>query len=109
MKIRNTFIIFFGKWFWHGASGLLSLGVSSMRFIFLPLLLLNTNRSTWKPFLQWDLSSVRVFLNILSTFALTCLAWIFLELNQLEETFECIKRLFLGKFCFALFRKSKYN
>jgi hypothetical protein len=82
---KNTFIIFLVSGFGMALIGPLSLGALSMRFIFLPLLLLNKNRSNMEAVsLQWDLSSVRVFLNILSTFALTCLAWIFFRAKSIE-------------------------
>jgi hypothetical protein len=59
--------------------------------------------------LQWDLSSVRVFLNILSTFALTCLAWIFLELNQLEMLLITLNECLNLSFDSQYLENERYN
>lgn len=60
--------------------------------------------------LQWDLSSVRVFLNILSTFALTCLAWIFFRANSIGDAFDYIERMFLNlSFDSQYLENERYN
>jgi hypothetical protein len=63
MKIRNVYL-FFGKWFWHGANWTIAWGFINALY-FLPLLLLNKNRSNMEAV---SLLKVRFecFLNILS-------------------------------------------
>ncbi|SHG06729.1 D-alanyl-lipoteichoic acid acyltransferase DltB, MBOAT superfamily [Flavobacterium segetis] len=95
MKIRNTFIIFLVSGFWHGANWTFIAWGFINALYFLPLLLLKTNRSNMEMVsLSWNFSSVRVFFNILSTFALTCLAWIFFRAKSIGDAFDYIKRLF---------------
>jgi D-alanyl-lipoteichoic acid acyltransferase DltB (MBOAT superfamily) len=49
MKIRNTFIIFFGKWFWHGANWtFIAWGFINALYFF--AVTLNKTDPTWKPF-----------------------------------------------------------
>ncbi|MFV8357192.1 MBOAT family O-acyltransferase [Flavobacterium sp. XS1P32] len=111
MKIRNTFIIFLVSGFWHGANWTFIAWGFINALYFLPLLLLNTNRSNMETVsLQWDFSSVRVFLNILSTFALTCLAWIFFRAKSIGDAFDYIKRMFLDlSFDSQYLENERYN
>ena len=77
-KVRNTFIIFLVSGFWHGASWTFIAWGFINALYFIPLLVLNRNRNNIDAFtLSFNLSSIRVLLNILITFAITCLAWIF--------------------------------
>ncbi|MFV8362101.1 MBOAT family O-acyltransferase [Flavobacterium sp. ZT3P35] len=111
MKIRNTFIIFLVSGFWHGANWTFIAWGFINALYFLPLLLLNKNRSNMETVsLQWHLSSVRVFLNILSTFALTCLAWIFFRAKSIGDAFDYIKRMFLDlSFDSQYLENERYN
>jgi alginate O-acetyltransferase complex protein AlgI len=62
---------------------------------FLPLLLLNKNRSNIETVaLGWNFSSLKVFLSMLNTFALTCLAWIFFRAKSIGDAFDYIGRIF---------------
>ena len=47
--------------------------------------------------LNWDLNSVKVFFSIVSTFVLTCLAWIFFRVKSIAEAFEYIGRIFTNR------------
>jgi hypothetical protein len=70
MQVRNVFI-FVVSGFGTALIGLFGLGISGLYF--LPLLLLKRNRTNIEnPVLSWNLSSVRVFVNILGTFLLSC-------------------------------------
>ena len=60
--------------------------------------------------LSWNLNSVRVFFNILSTFALTCLAWIFFRAKSIGDAFDYIKRMFLNRsFDSQYLENERYN
>ena len=111
MKVRNTFIIFLVSGFWHGANWTFIAWGFINALYFLPLLLLKKNRSNMETVvLYWDFASVRVFLNILSTFALTCLAWIFFRAKTIEEAFNYIKRMFSdGRFVSQYMENERYN
>ena len=94
-QVRNTFIIFIVSGFWHGANWTyLAWGFINALY-FLPLLLLNRNRKNVENFtLKFDFESVRTILNILMTFAITTLAWIFFRAKTIHEALNYIKRMF---------------
>jgi D-alanyl-lipoteichoic acid acyltransferase DltB (MBOAT superfamily) len=111
MKIRNTFVIFLVSGFWHGANWTFIAWGFINALCFLPLLLLKRNRSNMESVsLYWDLASIRVFFSMLSTFALTCLAWIFFRAKSITDAFEYIKRLFSnGVFSSQYLENERYN
>ena len=94
-QIRNVFAIFLLSGFWHGANWtFLAWGFINALY-FLPLLLLHTNRSNIETVeLQWDFNSLRVLLSIVSTFSITCLAWIFFRAKSIAIAFDYISRIF---------------
>ena len=111
MKIRNTFIIFLVSGFWHGANWTFIAWGFINAVYFLPLLLLKKNRSNIEMVsLRWNFDSVKVFFSILSTFALTSLAWIFFRAKTIGEAFEYIKRMFSnGIFNSQYLENERYN
>ena len=111
MKIRNTFIIFLVSGFWHGANWTFIAWGFINALYFLPLLLLKRNRSNIEMVaLHWDWSSVKVFLNILSTFALTCFAWIFFRAKSIGEAFDYIGGIFSNRsFQSQYLENERYN
>jgi D-alanyl-lipoteichoic acid acyltransferase DltB (MBOAT superfamily) len=94
-QVRNVFVIFLLSGFWHGANWtFIAWGFINALYL-LPLLLLNKNRSNIETVaLRWDFSSLKVFLSMLSTFALTCLAWVFFRAKSIEDAFNYIGRIF---------------
>ena len=110
-QVRNTFIIFLVSGFWHGANFTYVAWGLINAFYFLPLLLLNQNRKNVGDFtLGFNFDSVRTLLNILSTFALTCIAWIFFRSKTITDAFLYIKRMFENqKFSSEYFRIERYS
>jgi D-alanyl-lipoteichoic acid acyltransferase DltB (MBOAT superfamily) len=87
MQVRNVFIIFVVSGFWHGANWTYLAWGFLNGLYFLPLLLLKRNRTNIEnPVLSWNLSSVRVFVNILGTFY--CPVWLG-SFFQSENGFRC--------------------
>ena len=78
LSVRNIFIIFALSGLWHGANWtFVTWGVLNAIY-FLPLLLLNKNRTHTGPIAAGRyLPSLREGLMMLSTFLLTVLAWVF--------------------------------
>ena len=77
-KIRNTFIIFLVSGFWHGANMTYVAWGFINAMYFLPLLILKKNRKNVDDFkLGFNFGSVKTIVNIIITFGITCLAWIF--------------------------------
>lgn len=94
-QVRNTFIIFLVSGFWHGANWTFIAWGLINAIYFLPLLLSNQNRKNLDNFtLGFNFSSVRVILNIVTTFCLTTLAWIFFRSKTIHEAIAYIQRMF---------------
>ncbi|WP_052592227.1 MBOAT family protein [Aureispira sp. CCB-QB1] len=94
MKVRNTFIIFLVSGFWHGANWTYIVWGLLNAIYFLPLLLTNNNRNNLEMVAQgrW-LPSAKEVLGMLTTFALTVLAWIFFRASSIEHAFSYIAGL----------------
>ncbi len=94
MKIRNTFVIFLVSGFWHGASWtFIAWGLINALY-FIPLLVLNKNRNNLEEFkLSFNFTSVRIVINIMLTFAITCLAWIFFRAKTIQDAMAYIQRM----------------
>lgn len=111
MKIRNTFVIFLVSGFWHGANWTFIAWGFINALYFLPLLLLKRNRTNMEIVqLHWNIDSLKVFFSMISTFALTCLAWIFFRANSIGEAFNYIARIFTNQvFQSQYLENERYN
>lgn len=97
-QVRNVFIIFVVSGFWHGANWTFVAWGFINAMYFLPSLLLGTNRNNMETAeLHWDLNSIKVFFSILTTFALSCLAWIFFRANTIHIAFDYIGKIFTNQ------------
>ena len=95
MKVRNTFIIFIVSGFWHGANWTFIVWGALNAIYFLPLLLLKKNRVNTDNIAQDKfLPSLREFLNMLITFALTVLAWIFFRADSIGHAWSYLTSIF---------------
>ena len=110
-QVRNVFIIFVLSGFWHGANWTYLAWGCINALYFLPLLLLNKNRSNIEMVnLKWNLSSIKEITSILYTFILACLAWIFFRANTITDAFAYIKRMFSnGNFASQYLANERYN
>ncbi|QDH80800.1 MBOAT family protein [Echinicola soli] len=95
MKIRNTFIIFLVSGFWHGANWTFVIWGALNALYFLPLMLVGKNRSNLdqaaegKLFPTWKEAG-----QILVTFGLTCLAWVFFRAESVAMAIDYIANIF---------------
>lgn len=98
-KIRNIFIIFIVSGFWHGANWtFIAWGVLNAIF-FLPLLISNKNRRfVNKPLSNTNFPKFKEFFQILFTFILISISWIFFRSNDLYSAFEFIYLMITGIF-----------
>ncbi|WP_369014265.1 MBOAT family O-acyltransferase [Flavobacterium anhuiense] len=95
MKIRNTFIIFIVSGFWHGANWTYIVWGFINALYFLPLLLSNSNRNNMDSIvLKWNFDSIKVLFNILTTFLLTCVAWVFFRAKTITDAILYLKNIF---------------
>ncbi len=98
MKIRNTFAIFLVSGFWHGANWTFIFWGLLHALFFLPLLLADKNRvnldivKTNRLFFPSITDTIR----IASTFALTCIAWIFFRAENIQHALQYVSDMILG-------------
>ena len=99
-KIRNIFIIFIVSGFWHGASWtFIAWGVIHAIY-YLPIMLLGRHRGNLNTVAQYKLlPSIIELLQMLFTFFLTVIAWIFFRAENLNHAIEYI----FGVFSLSLF------
>lgn len=111
MKIRNTFIIFIVSGFWHGANWTYIVWGFINAVYFLPLLLSNSNRNNIDSVvLKWNLDSVKTLFSILTTFFLTCIAWVFFRAKTITDAVLYLKRIVTDKnFASQYLDNERYN
>lgn len=110
-QIRNVMIIFLVSGFWHGANWtFIAWGLINALY-FIPLMVLNKNRSNMDSFqLALNLDSLRILINIILTFAITCVAWIFFRSKTIQDAFAYIGRMFTeGHFTEQYFKIERYT
>jgi len=99
MKIRNTFVIFVVSGFWHGANWTFVIWGTLNALYFLPLLLLNKNRNnTDIAAANKILPSIKEVFQIVTTFSLTLVAWIFFRAENVNHAFGYLKQIFTNFF-----------
>jgi D-alanyl-lipoteichoic acid acyltransferase DltB (MBOAT superfamily) len=99
MKIRNTFVVFLVSGFWHGANWTFIVWGILNAIYFLPLLVLDKNRENLHVVAAgMALPTFRETFQILSTFALTCFAWIFFRAESLTDATTYIASMFANNF-----------
>jgi D-alanyl-lipoteichoic acid acyltransferase DltB (MBOAT superfamily) len=95
ISVRNTFIIFIISGFWHGANWTFICWGLLHAVYFLPLLLTNKNRDNISIVAQNNaLPSIKELAQMLFTFALVSLAWIFFRANTVGHAFNYISGIF---------------
>jgi alginate O-acetyltransferase complex protein AlgI len=94
-KVRNTFVIFIVSGFWHGANWTFIVWGALNAIYFLPLLLAKKNRSHLGIVAEGKvLPNFRELLQILSTFFLTLIAWVFFRADNIGHAFQYITEIF---------------
>lgn len=111
MKIRNTFIIFIVSGFWHGANWTYLAWGFINAIYFLPLLLSNSNRNNIDVIkVSWNFDSVKVIFNILITFSITCIAWVFFRARTITDAVLYLKRMIVNRdFSFQYLDNERYS
>jgi alginate O-acetyltransferase complex protein AlgI len=99
-RIRNTLVIFLVSGFWHGANWTFIAWGALNAIYFIPLMLLKRNRKYTDQVAEHSfLPSLKEFLQMLLTFTLTTLAWVFFRAESLGQAFSylhiiCSRSLF---------------
>ena len=93
--IRNTLIIFLVSGFWHGANWTFIAWGGFHVILFLPLLLFKKNRKNIVIVAtERSLPNIREFFQILSTFLLVAIGWVFFRSETITQAMEYIKKIF---------------
>ncbi len=94
-KVRNTFIIFIVSGFWHGANWTFIAWGALNAIYFLPLLLVNKNRSNIDIVAKNKIfPSVKEIISMGVTFLLAVLAWVFFRSENITDAFSFIQSIF---------------
>jgi alginate O-acetyltransferase complex protein AlgI len=108
MKVRNTFIIFLVSGFWHGANWTFIIWGSLNAIYFLPSLLLNKNRNNLGTVAEGrTLPSAKDMFNMIITFCLTVLTWIFFRAENVQHAVQYISGIF-SKSLFSIPQKAAF-
>jgi D-alanyl-lipoteichoic acid acyltransferase DltB (MBOAT superfamily) len=95
LKVRNTFIIFLVSGFWHGANWTFLMWGLLNALYFIPLLISNKNRENIDIVAKDKMfPSFKELVQIISTFTLTVIAWIFFRSESLSQAFLIISKIF---------------
>lgn len=94
-SIRNTLVVFLISGFWHGASWTFILWGLFNALCFIPLLLLNKNRSHLDTVAEGhSLPSLKELAQLCFTFVQVTIGWIFFRSSSVSEAFEIIVKIF---------------
>lgn len=94
-QLRNVLIIFIVSGFWHGANWTFVAWGSLHALLFLPLLLNNNNRKNLDIVANNTIfPNIREIVQMLTTFGLVCLTWIFFRSSTITESIKYIRRIF---------------
>ncbi len=95
MKIRNTFIIFVVSGFWHGANWTFIIWGALNAIYFLPLMLAGKNRINTDTIAQGKiLPSIKEFFQMVITFSITVIAWVFFRADSVSHAISFLKEIF---------------
>lgn len=94
-SIKNTLIIFIVSGFWHGANWTFIVWGAYHAVLFIPLLLLDKNRKNTNVVGgEKYLPSFRELVQILLTFALVVIGWVFFRSPSLNVAFQYLEGMF---------------
>lgn len=96
ITVRNVLLIFLISGFWHGAGWNFLIWGGIHAIGFLPILLLNRNRTHVTDIVARDkpLPSFRELRQMACTFIFVTFAWIFFRVSSLEDSASLIRRIF---------------
>lgn len=94
-KVRNIFIIFLVSGFWHGANWTFIVWGGLNALYFLPLLLTRKNRKNMEIVAHGrKFPTVKECLNIMVTFSLTLVAWVFFRAESVAKAISYLNSIF---------------
>jgi D-alanyl-lipoteichoic acid acyltransferase DltB (MBOAT superfamily) len=101
--VFNTFVIFVISGFWHGANWTFIVWGALNAVYFLPLLLMGKNRKNTDTVAENRfLPNLRELWQMGTTFALTCLAWVFFRAESVGDAWKYLAGIFSSKYFLSL-------
>ena len=96
ISIRNIFIIFLVSGFWHGANWTFIIWGALHALLFIPIYLTNNNRTYINNIVAHNslLPSIKEVLQIITTFLLVTLTWVFFRAETVSIAFDYLLRIF---------------
>ncbi|WP_405369556.1 MBOAT family O-acyltransferase [Nonlabens sp. Asnod2-A12] len=95
MQLRNVFIIFLVSGLWHGANWTFVFWGFLHALFFVPILLLNRNRNNLDQVAKGKLlPSFKEMGQMLFTFLLACITWVFFRAPNIAAAFDYLKNVF---------------
>jgi alginate O-acetyltransferase complex protein AlgI len=93
-SIINTFVIFLVSGFWHGANWTFIFWGGLNAIFFIPLLLNSKNRKNIDVVAENSiLPSIKELFQMLSTFLIICLGWLFFRSSNLNVAYNSLKKI----------------
>ncbi|WP_418509506.1 MBOAT family O-acyltransferase [Corallibacter sp.] len=89
-QLRNVFVVFLVSGFWHGANWTFVVWGGIHALLFLPLLIFKAN----KTYTNQIKLSVKQLPNILVTFVLVCMAWVFFRADNISIAINIVYNIF---------------
>jgi D-alanyl-lipoteichoic acid acyltransferase DltB (MBOAT superfamily) len=97
--IRNIFIIFVVSGFWHGANWTFIAWGALNALYFVPLYVFGMNRQHLSVVAENSaLPTPKETLQMLVTFTLTCIAWVFFRAESMKHALDYLAGIFTGPF-----------
>ncbi len=97
-QLRNVAIIFIVSGFWHGANWTFIFWGALHAALFVPVLLINANRKNLDQVAANKLfPGIREFLQMIFTFILVCVAWVFFRAENVGTAFNYLKKLLVER------------
>jgi len=99
LAVRNVFIIFIVSGFWHGANWTFIVWGALNALYFIPLLITGVNRKNTNVVAQnaW-LPNIKELFQMVATFLLVCLSWVFFRAENLSMAFDYLKKIVSSTF-----------
>lgn len=95
MRVRNTFIIFLVSGFWHGANWTFIIWGGLNALFIMPSIIFKTNRNNLEIVAKGHIfPNAKEVLQMVTTFALTVIAWVFFRAATVKHAFSYIKGFF---------------
>lgn len=93
-QVRNIFVIFLVSGLWHGANWTFIFWGLLNALYFLPQVLFNKGRKNLNPVsLNFNKEGITNFFNMVTTFLLVVVAWVFFRANTITDAFVYLKYL----------------